>query len=66
MYWTGLLLGFYQLLGQMDNVLSLDFPRPVPQLLDVIGFLFLDLRKFIKLDCVRPIPLYTYWLPACA
>lgn len=46
-----LLLGFYQLLGQMDNVLSISFPHPVPELLDLIGFLFLDLRKFIKLDC---------------
>lgn len=42
-----------RLLGQMDNVLDVSFPTPVPELLEFIGFLFLDLRKFIKLDCVR-------------
>ena len=46
-----LLLGFYQLLGQMDNVLSISFPSPVPEMLEMLGFLFLDLRKFIKMDC---------------
>jgi hypothetical protein len=33
-----------------DNVLSLEFPRPVPTLIQAISFLFLDLRKLIKLE----------------
>lgn len=41
-----------RLLGQMDNVLDISFPSPVPELLEIVGFLFLDLRKFVKLDCV--------------
>jgi hypothetical protein len=47
-----LLLGFYAMFWQMDKVFSLDFPRPVPALLDLIAFLFFDVRKIIKLDCV--------------
>lgn len=27
----------------------------VPELLEILGFLFLDLRKFVKLDCVRQV-----------
>ena len=41
-------------------MLSISFPSPVPELLEVLGFLFLDLRKFIKLDCVSPAPIRCY------
>ena len=46
-----LLVGFYQLLGQMDNVLSIEFPDPVPQFMKMISVVFFDVRKFINLDC---------------
>ena len=45
-----LLVGFYQLLGQMDNVLSLEFPQPVPTLVEFISWMFLDVKRFIKLE----------------
>lgn len=35
----------------MDNVLSLEFPKPVPTLIQTLSFLFLDVRKLIKMDC---------------
>ena len=46
-----LLVGFYQLLGQMNNVLSIRFPEPMPSLLAALSFMFLDLRKLVMLDC---------------
>jgi len=46
-----LLVGFFQMLGQMNNVLSISFPQPVPFFLDVVSFLFLDARKLVRLDC---------------
>ena len=45
-----LLVGFYQLLGQMNNVLSLEFPQPVPTLVEFISWMFLDVKQFIKLE----------------
>eukprot|EP01045_Picozoa_sp_COSAG04_P005864 COSAG04_NODE_279_length_18210_cov_5.657225_1_plen_1569_part_10 len=46
-----ILVGFYQILGQASNVLDLVFPFPVPQLVDFIKLLFLDVRKIVMLDC---------------
>ena len=46
-----ILIGFYQILGQAGNVLDLEFPYPVPQLVDFIKLLFLDVRKLVMLDC---------------
>ena len=46
-----ILVGFYQILGQASNVLDLDFPDPVPDLVDFIKLLFLDVRKIVMLDC---------------
>eukprot|EP01045_Picozoa_sp_COSAG04_P009418 COSAG04_NODE_543_length_12846_cov_7.281556_3_plen_1215_part_00 len=46
-----ILVGFYQILGQAGNVLDLVFPFPVPQLVDFIKLLFLDVRKLVMLDC---------------
>ena len=43
----------YQLLAQMNNVLSIQFPSPVPELLDFIKLMFLDVRNLIRLDCVK-------------
>eukprot|EP01045_Picozoa_sp_COSAG04_P003609 COSAG04_NODE_148_length_22826_cov_11.360026_4_plen_2104_part_00 len=46
-----ILVGFYQILGQAGNVLDLIFPYPVPELVDFIKLLFLDVRKIVMLDC---------------
>eukprot|EP01045_Picozoa_sp_COSAG04_P002347 COSAG04_NODE_85_length_27560_cov_8.621245_6_plen_838_part_00 len=46
-----ILVGFYQILGQTGNVLDVVFPFPVPQLVDFVKLLFLDVRKLVMLDC---------------
>merc|ERR1711969_209964 len=46
-----ILVGFYQILGQAGNVLDLNFPNPVPRLVDFIKLLFLDIRRVVMLDC---------------
>eukprot|EP01045_Picozoa_sp_COSAG04_P005276 COSAG04_NODE_242_length_19007_cov_3.089433_8_plen_1575_part_00 len=46
-----ILVGFYQILGQASNVLDLTFPDPVPDLVDFIKLLFLDVRRVVMLDC---------------
>eukprot|EP01045_Picozoa_sp_COSAG04_P000517 COSAG04_NODE_12_length_42844_cov_6.769213_21_plen_1150_part_00 len=46
-----ILVGFYQILGQAGNVLDIVFPYPVPELVDFIKLLFLDVRKVVMLDC---------------
>eukprot|EP01045_Picozoa_sp_COSAG04_P013493 COSAG04_NODE_960_length_9157_cov_6.389269_6_plen_765_part_00 len=46
-----ILVGFYQILGQAGDVLDLIFPFPVPQLVDFVKLLFLDVRKLVMLDC---------------
>ena len=38
-------------MAQMDNVLNLELPRPVPYLADIISILFLDVKSLVKLDC---------------
>eukprot|EP01045_Picozoa_sp_COSAG04_P030341 COSAG04_NODE_5241_length_1689_cov_1.572327_1_plen_497_part_10 len=46
-----ILVGFYQILGQASNVLDLNFPNPVPELVGFIKLLFLDIRRVVMLDC---------------
>ena len=46
-----ILVGFYQILGQASNVLDVVMPYPVPELVDFIKLLFLDVRKIVMLDC---------------
>jgi hypothetical protein len=46
-----LIVGFYQLLAQMNNILDITFPSPVPELMEFIKLLFLDVRNIIRLDC---------------
>eukprot|EP01045_Picozoa_sp_COSAG04_P012707 COSAG04_NODE_866_length_9767_cov_2.846400_1_plen_2137_part_00 len=46
-----LIVGFYQILSQMGNVIDIEFPRPVPELQELVKVLFLDLRSVIKMDC---------------
>eukprot|EP01045_Picozoa_sp_COSAG04_P010945 COSAG04_NODE_689_length_11142_cov_6.664041_4_plen_1132_part_00 len=46
-----ILVGFYQILGQASNVLDLNFPNPVPDLVGFIKLLFLDIRRVVMLDC---------------
>ena len=46
-----ILVGFYQILGQASNVLDVVMPHPVPELVDFIKLLFLDVRKIVMLDC---------------
>eukprot|EP01043_Picozoa_sp_COSAG02_P036007 COSAG02_NODE_2612_length_8419_cov_2.286779_4_plen_1809_part_00 len=46
-----LMIGFYQILSQMTNILSTVFPSPVPELLGFVKLLFLDVRSIIRLDC---------------
>lgn len=46
-----LLVGFWQQLAQMSNVLAIVFPYPIPFLLDILSFTSLDIRKLLKLDC---------------
>lgn len=40
-----------QILGQMDNVLNISFPSPVPEFIRIVSLLFVDIRKFVNLDC---------------
>ena len=35
----------------MNNVLSIQFPSPVPELLSFVKIMFLDVRNIIRLDC---------------
>jgi hypothetical protein len=42
----------YQILAQADTVLRINFPSPLPELMDVAKLLFLDLRALLRLDCV--------------
>ena len=37
--------------GQMDNVLSIEFPQPVPDFVKIVSLLFVDIRKFVNFDC---------------
>ena len=46
-----LVIGFYQLLGQMDNILDVKFPEPVPTLMSFLELMFLDVRNIVRLDC---------------
>eukprot|EP01043_Picozoa_sp_COSAG02_P027509 COSAG02_NODE_1628_length_11586_cov_3.954644_1_plen_316_part_10 len=46
-----LIVGFYQILGQVSNVVDIELPEPVPQLVSLVKILFLDVRNIIKLDC---------------
>eukprot|EP01052_Picozoa_sp_SAG31_P008932 SAG31_NODE_459_length_15396_cov_5.092502_10_plen_431_part_00 len=46
-----IIVGLYQILGQAAAVLNVSFPSPVPELIDVLKLLFLDVRKVIRLDC---------------
>ncbi len=46
-----LVVGFYQILGQIGNVVDIELPEPVPQLASLVKILFLDVRNIIKLDC---------------
>lgn len=46
-----LIVGFYQILAQMSNVLYIELPSPVPRLSALVSILFLDVRNIIKLDC---------------
>eukprot|EP01045_Picozoa_sp_COSAG04_P007883 COSAG04_NODE_422_length_14618_cov_11.903712_11_plen_1388_part_01 len=46
-----ILVGFYQILGQASDVLDVVMPYPVPELVDFIKLLFLDVRKIVMLDC---------------
>ena len=45
--------GFYQILGQVTNVLDLTFPHPIPALVGYVKLLFLDVRSLVKLDCMN-------------
>lgn len=44
-------LSFGQLLAQMDGVLDVSFPSPIPELVGFVKMLFLDVRTLIKMDC---------------
>jgi hypothetical protein len=46
-----LIIGFYQIIAQISNVIDIDLPQPVPQLSALMKLLFLDLRSIIRLDC---------------
>ena len=48
-----LMIGFYQLLAQMNNILNVKFPSPVPDILDFMKLMFLDVRNLIRLDCCK-------------
>ena len=45
------MVGLYQILGQADAVLRIDFPPPVPELMSVAKLLFLDIRTLVHMDC---------------
>ena len=52
----------------MNNVLSVTFPQPVPLFLDFISFLFLDVRKLIRLECAKRVflmPVFSIQLLVC-
>ena len=40
-----------QILGQAGTVLDLNFPYPIPELINLVKLLFLDIRNIIRLDC---------------
>ena len=44
-------MGFFQILSQAENILDITLPYPLPQLVDLVKLLFLDLRKVVMLDC---------------
>eukprot|EP01052_Picozoa_sp_SAG31_P012401 SAG31_NODE_724_length_12555_cov_11.624277_7_plen_246_part_00 len=46
-----LIIGFYQMLGQMDNILNVSFPEPVPSMMNFLELMFLDVRNIVRLDC---------------
>ena len=45
------MIGLYQILGQADTVLRIDFPPPIPKLMSVAKLLFLDIRTLLRMDC---------------
>eukprot|EP01043_Picozoa_sp_COSAG02_P036864 COSAG02_NODE_2730_length_8142_cov_5.078080_3_plen_538_part_00 len=46
-----LVIGFWQQLSQMGNVLAIVFPQPVPFLVDILSLFSLDVLKLLQLDC---------------
>ena len=46
-----IIVGFYQILGQAEKILNLEFPFPVPQVVSVIKFLLDFVFALIRMDC---------------
>jgi hypothetical protein len=46
-----IIIGFYQLLSQTGNVLSMALPSPIPEFVGFIKLFFLDLRAIVRADC---------------
>ena len=44
-------MGFYQILSQMQNVIDVTFPEPVPTFAEYLKLLMVDVRTVINLDC---------------
>ena len=38
-------------MAQASTVLALAFPHPIPELIDLVKLLFLDVRKLVRLHC---------------
>lgn len=44
-------MGFYQILSQMQNVIDITFPEPVPTFAEFLKILMVDVRTVINLEC---------------
>lgn len=49
---TRLLVGFWQQLGQMEKVLDINLPEPVPTLVQTMRLMLFDVKQILKLDCL--------------
>ena len=46
-----IIVGFYQVLAQLSNVMDITFPEPVPTFASYLTLLMVDARTMINLDC---------------
>jgi hypothetical protein len=47
-----LLMGFWQQLGQMEKVLNISLPEPVPTLVAFMRLMLFDVKQILRLDCL--------------
>ena len=46
-----MIVGFYQILSQLQNVIDVTLPAPVPTFAEYLKLLMVDVRAVINLDC---------------